>query len=103
MTTPDLSSSSKLFFFYGTLKLPHILQQVLSLEELPILYDATIRGYTIKMWGPYPALVNIADTEATEMTVKGKAWTLHEERHLKRLEQYETENYRLTKVDIDVR
>ncbi|KAK1222617.1 hypothetical protein PQX77_014530 [Marasmius sp. AFHP31] len=103
MTTLDFPPSSKLLFFYGTLKLPHILQQVLSLKELPALYDATIRGYTVKMWGPYPALVNAADTEATERTVKGKAWILYEEGHLKRLEQYETENYRLAKVDIDVR
>lgn len=46
-----------LLFFYGTLSLPHILQRVLSLDSAPILLPATIEGYTLKMWGPYPALI----------------------------------------------
>jgi len=46
-----------LLFFYGTLSLPHILQQVLSLNETPILLPASITGFNIRMWGPFPALV----------------------------------------------
>ncbi|TCD63347.1 hypothetical protein EIP91_005648 [Steccherinum ochraceum] len=46
-----------LLFFYGTLSLPHILQRVLSLDSAPILLPATIEGYSVKMWGPYPALI----------------------------------------------
>ena len=99
MSTFNLSPFSKLLFFYGTLKIPHVLKEVLDLSEQPTLRDAIIHGYTIKMWGPYPALVK---ADASETTVRGKAWILDEEDHLKRLEQYETENYRLVKIDIDI-
>ncbi|THH27239.1 hypothetical protein EUX98_g6949 [Antrodiella citrinella] len=46
-----------LLFFYGTLSLPHVLQRVLGLNEAPILLPASIKGFSIKMWGPYPALI----------------------------------------------
>lgn len=46
-----------LLFFYGTLSLPHVLQRVLGINQAPILLPASISGYTMKMWGPYPALV----------------------------------------------
>ncbi|KAL0566284.1 hypothetical protein V5O48_015732 [Marasmius crinis-equi] len=95
----DNDMTSKLLFFYGTLRLPHVLKEVLNLEETPTLLDASIRGFTLRMWGPYPALVRAEDT-ATATTIKGKTWSVHEERHLQRLVQYETENYRLAKVDI---
>ncbi|KAL0574382.1 hypothetical protein V5O48_007583 [Marasmius crinis-equi] len=88
----------KLMFFYGTLKLPHILKDVARLDATPTLRDGTIRGYKVKMWGPYPALVKATDEE--EVVTPGRAWMLHEDRHLQRLIFYETKNYRLEEVGV---
>ncbi|KAJ5840531.1 uncharacterized protein N7525_005719 [Penicillium rubens] len=49
----------KYCFFYGTLMDPDILSKVLrSSKPLPIMRPARITGYEIKLWGPYPALVD---------------------------------------------
>lgn len=86
----------KLFFFYGTLQLPQILQRVLGLQETPTLREAKISGYRIRMWGRYPALVKVPSSTITV----GKAWIMHVESHLARLAYYETRNYRLEAVEI---
>ncbi|KAL0060625.1 hypothetical protein AAF712_012568 [Marasmius tenuissimus] len=94
----------KLLFFYGTLRLPHILKDVVGLDATPTLRDASVRGYTIKMWGPYPALIkdpsDVDDRAGEEIVTSGKAWMMYEDSHLQRLIFYETRNYRLEKVDI---
>ena len=49
----------KYCFFYGTLMDPDILSKVLrSSKPLPIMRPARITGYEIKLWGPYPALID---------------------------------------------
>lgn len=84
-------------FFYGTLSLPHILQQILDLSEPPTYIDGSVYGWELKMWGPYPALV-LTNPYDIDRVTNAKVWMMpggeEGERMLKRLEQYETENYR---------
>ena len=98
------NTSDHLLFVYGTLTLPHVLQKVLSLARIPVYQPASIRGYLVKMWGPYPALVpaegcqsevQVTDkrpVEGTTFRVSGL--------QLSRLVQYEGENYKLSAVTI---
>lgn len=44
-------------FLYGSLMDPEVLQSVLGLPELPILQKGWVTGFTMKMWGIYPALI----------------------------------------------
>ena len=75
--------------------LPHILKQVLRLDEdtHPMLCHAQVLDHTIKLWGPYPALVK-TDTDSVGGPM-GMIYTLEEEQHLRRLEFYEGVNYKL--------
>ncbi|CAG7915908.1 unnamed protein product [Penicillium olsonii] len=46
-------------FFYGTLMDPDTLCKVLGLSRPPpLMRPARIIGYQIKLWGPYPALLD---------------------------------------------
>jgi hypothetical protein len=45
------------FFFYGPLMDPSTLAQVLQLPEAPDLRPARVIGYSVKMYGMYPALL----------------------------------------------
>ncbi|RYO93096.1 hypothetical protein DL763_004492 [Monosporascus cannonballus] len=88
------------FFFYGSLQDPGQICRVCGLDssELPpsVLQPATIRGWRVKMWGPFPALVP-ADADAE---VRGVVWKCEAAAHVSRLCFYETDNYRLEFVDI---
>ena len=55
-----------LLFFYGTLSLPHILQRVLELDQTPVLLPASVTGYQLRMWGPYPALVKLGYSHSAQ-------------------------------------
>ena len=46
------------YFFNGTLMDPKTLAEVLRLPIRPKCYPAKIVGYSCKLWGPYPALVD---------------------------------------------
>ncbi|RYP92700.1 hypothetical protein DL770_001213 [Monosporascus sp. CRB-9-2] len=88
------------FFFYGSLQDPGQIRRVCGLDASALppgaLQPATIRGWRVKMWGPYPALVPAdADTE-----VRGVVWKCEIGAHVSRLCFYETDNYRLEFVDI---
>lgn len=100
---PGVSDAgSHILFFYGTLTLPHVLTRVLSLLETPILQQATIVGYVMKMWGPYPALIPLNDSEAQtrgHTRIEGKAFQVSE-KQLHLLTSYEGENYTLAPVTI---
>jgi len=93
-----------LLFFYGTLTIPKVLKDVLNLTAEPVLKKATIPGSKFKlyMWGSYPALVQQSGTVEEENTnlIHGSAYTVKMERHLRRLKQYETENYKVADVAI---
>ncbi|RMD40244.1 hypothetical protein DV735_g4887, partial [Chaetothyriales sp. CBS 134920] len=79
------------YFVYGTLKDPKLLAEILSLEtSTPALYPAKVIGYSIKLWGQYPALVDGRPGEE----VRGMAVKVDEQRHAHRLAEYETKAYR---------
>ena len=69
---------------------PRTLQSVLQLEEKPMLTNAMVIGYTIKMWGPYPALL---DGDTGEI-VHGVVYEVEGSESKDRLEAYETSRYR---------
>lgn len=47
------------YFFYGTLMDPKTLAEALRLPMRPKIFPAKIIGYSCKLWGPYPALVDM--------------------------------------------
>jgi hypothetical protein len=59
---------------------------------------ARVRGYQIKLWGPYPALV---DGEVNQ-PVNGIMCEILSQTHMDRLVAYETDKYRLEYCFIDI-
>ncbi|KAH8763225.1 hypothetical protein F5883DRAFT_560162 [Diaporthe sp. PMI_573] len=90
--------AKELYFFYGSLMFPRMLQHVLDLPELPELKPAEVVGLHMKMWGPYPALVNGESGEV----VKGIAYEVEGGEQKEKLARYETECYRTRKFYINV-
>lgn len=81
----------ELYFFYGSLTDPTQLQRVLGLTERPRdLKPAEIVGYHIKMWGPYPALLD----GPPRNVVKGMAYEVEGWGNKDKLAHYETNNYK---------
>ena len=78
------------YFFYGSLMDDRKLTQVLRLDSPPVLKPAFIIGFSIKMWGPYPALI----AGPPGNVVNGMAYEVRQEDHVKRLAYYETDAYR---------
>lgn len=78
-----------LFFFYGTLMDPSILQSVLDLSEPPTIQKGRITGFKVKMWGIYPTLV---PGEAQDEVV-GTASKIDSCEQFLRLRTYETSAY----------
>lgn len=79
-------------FFYGTLMDPETLAQVLRISDSPpIMRRAKVIGYDIKLWGPYPALVDGRPLRP----VNGMAFEILSKTQLDRLVSYETEKYKL--------
>lgn len=86
-------------FFYGTLMDPHTLSQVLkSSERPPVMRRARVIGYEIKLWGPYPALL---DGEPLHL-IDGMAYEILSQTELDRLAAYETDKYQLRPCLIDL-
>lgn len=87
------------YFFYGTLKLPSVINHVLDLpEETPyISKPATIKGYKSMLWGPYPTLIPKKDGVIT-----GVAYEIHSKKHENSLARYETCAYKCALVDIEI-
>ena len=78
------------YFFYGSLMDEIQLTNVLGLNSPPTLQPASIVGYSIKMWGPYPTLVDGPPGNV----VNGMVYEVQKEDHEKRLAYYETKAYR---------
>ncbi|KAH9906886.1 hypothetical protein F4778DRAFT_723877 [Xylariomycetidae sp. FL2044] len=78
------------YFFYGSLMDPKTLQKVLGLEERPQLRSGRVYGYYMKMWGPYPALLDGAPGNV----VAGMVFDVEGVAKKERLAEYETGNYR---------
>ena len=84
------------YFFYGTLMDGGQLTSVLDLTSPPILRPAFIVGYSIKMWGPFPTLVegppgNIINGMAYEVQSEEDEWNLA---------YYETDAYKSVSCSI---
>ncbi|PGH23342.1 hypothetical protein AJ80_02595 [Polytolypa hystricis UAMH7299] len=90
-STPQAGS----YFFYGTLMDPHMLAEILSLEEdiaavKSQLRPGSIAGYTCKLWGQYPALLA---GPSSGSVVRGMVYNVRSDEHAARLAEYETRNY----------
>ncbi|KAI1122920.1 hypothetical protein F5Y10DRAFT_252989 [Nemania abortiva] len=101
------------FFFYGSLQVRNVLNRVCVIrkrglfgvpqlvdeepEESTYIENAHITGWTMKMWGPYPAL--IPDDNGA---VSGVAWLCEKPEYVGRLESYESSAYRMAFCDISV-
>ncbi|ORX92742.1 hypothetical protein BCR34DRAFT_580911 [Clohesyomyces aquaticus] len=100
-TEPQQSASpERLFqpcymFFYGSLMDPEVLQSILELPELPIIRHGSVTGFSVKMWGIYPALVRNGSE-----TVSGTVWKATSESQFLRLAAYETSVYTWCECDI---
>jgi gamma-glutamylcyclotransferase (GGCT)/AIG2-like uncharacterized protein YtfP len=77
------------YFFYGSLMDPATLIKVLKLRHQPELMPAKITGFSCKLWGPYPALVDGPPGNI----VHGIAYVVERPSHLDLLEFYETNHY----------
>ncbi|EPS42060.1 hypothetical protein H072_3810 [Dactylellina haptotyla CBS 200.50] len=88
-------------FFYGTLTIPEVLKLVIRSTEEPVLLKAAARTHKIKMWGPYPALVELAPNEPRN-PVPGAVYTVRTEEHLKRLVTYEGANYAIAEISVEL-
>lgn len=79
----------EMYFLYGSLMDPTTLQRVLGLADPPDLEAAEITGYQIRMWGPYPALVN----GPPESVIRGMAFEVEGAEKKDDLLFYETVRY----------
>ncbi|KAF3907892.1 hypothetical protein ABW21_db0201274 [Orbilia brochopaga] len=92
----------RLFFFYGTLMIPEILQRVLGLSEPPVLQKASAWVLTLRMWGQYPAVrwrtkaENERLEENPEPELQGYTYMISSEEQFKRLNDLMNENYELS-------
>lgn len=77
-------------FFYGSLMDPDVLRFIAQTPAAPELHKASIRGFKLKMWGPYPALIPGEPKDA----VQGVYWRSEDDGQLDLLQQYETDVYR---------
>lgn len=77
------------YFFYGTLMDPQLLTELLNLSHTPRLRPATLVGYSIKLWGPYPALV----AGPANAVLQGMVYEVESKAHAARLAEYETSAY----------
>lgn len=77
------------YFFYGSLMDDQQLTNILRLTSPPVLRPASIVGYSIKLWGPYPALINGPPGNV----VNGAMYEVLQESHERRLAFYETRSY----------
>jgi len=75
-------------FFYGSLMDSDVLQAILELPTVPLTHKAFLEGFTIKMWGIYPAIIQGGGEK-----ILGTVWKVDSETHFLRLAEYETSNY----------
>ncbi|KAJ5772551.1 hypothetical protein N7520_003080 [Penicillium odoratum] len=100
MSTPPTSSFERQYcFFYGALMEPETLSQVSrKSDSLPVMSRARVIGSDVKLWGPYPALI---DGEPLR-PVEGMAFKILSKTQPDRLVSYETDNYQLQPCLIDI-
>ena len=86
------------YFFYGTLMDLVTLSKVLHLRTRAYVYPAKVIGYSCKLWGPYPALLD----GPPGAIVCGRAYEVQSLAEAEILQAYETENYRAKSCLIDL-
>lgn len=86
---PNDISEKGCYFFYGGLMDPSTLAKVLQVAEAPWLRPAHMMGYEMRLWEPYPALID----GPTGHAVEGVACEILTQTHVDRLIAYETEKY----------
>lgn len=80
------------YFFYGTLMDADVLQAVTEVEEYPILHEATVSGYIMKIWNDrHPAV--LPTNQPTDI-VKGKVWLATTVDQCLRIQMFDTVAYR---------
>ncbi|OCK98294.1 uncharacterized protein K441DRAFT_543483 [Cenococcum geophilum 1.58] len=84
-------------FFYGSLMDPEVLQAVLGLPEIPAVKCASITGFSMKMWGVYPALVRDGNGK-----VFRTLWGVTSKAQFLRLAEYETSVYTWCECDVEL-
>lgn len=98
--TTDLVQQNQypvLYFFYGTLAVPEVLQRVLSIDGGIHLLPAKVFGGKITDWGgKYRALVDSYD----DTCVDGYAFMVETEDQERELRLYETKMYEVVRCDI---
>ena len=70
---------------------PSLLSELLELRDKPRMRPAHIVGYTTKVWGQYPALID----GPTGAVLKGAVYEVQTQEHTQRLAEYEIKNYRV--------
>ena len=88
------------YFFYGTLADPAFLAGKLELEDVPVLQRGTIRGYKVKMWGKYKALIG---GQGRGEVVEGWVYMVKTKEDLEKLAVWEGENYEVDLCDVFVK
>ncbi|KAI0506785.1 hypothetical protein F5B22DRAFT_650432 [Xylaria bambusicola] len=92
--TPKTPFTPFYFFFYGSLQIPEVINCVCALPEdsLVLRTDASLKGWKVRMWGAFPALVPACEDDDP---VKGVAWLCEHPEQVARLCEYETDAYRM--------
>lgn len=87
---PDVfAARTGYYFFYGTLQDPRVIADILGLQEPPLVQPAQMVGYHLRLWGPFPALLDGPPGNV----VKGVAYDVKKREHAERLAEYETDAY----------
>lgn len=73
------------------------MRSVLELPDLPVVEVARIRGFEIRMWGIYPALIPSNDSTKE---ILGTFWKVLNDLQVKRLCLYETDAYKTVPVPL---
>lgn len=84
-------------FFYGSLMDAQVLQAVANLDTPPTMRNGLVRGFRVKVWDIYPAAV--PDEHGV---VAGTVWHTDDPSHIFRLQEYETEAYKLRDCEIEL-
>lgn len=96
-TPASVASPAGAYIFYGTLADPVLLAEILTLDSVPELRPARIFGYKVKLWGQYPAVIPVDESQHgadSDCVVEGFVYRVESVQHAERLAEYETGNYR---------
>ena len=100
-TSLALRSYPVTYFFYGRLCDPALWTGRLGFADEPKFVEGQVRGYELKMWGDYKALVPASELEKEGgNVVRGKVYMVESEEVLEKLAANETNNYGVRLCDI---